>query len=598
MRRSLLLTMLLLSACLLAQEAAGPALETPTIRANTRMVVVDAIVTDKAGNPVTDLKPDEVVVEENGKAQKIANVELVKATNGGPDELPPTIYSNRPEVNAPKSGYTIILIDALNTPVQNQAWARQELVKYAASQMQPGHPVAVYALGNSLYKLQGFTDDPELLKQAILASAKYQLESKNETPTNTGARAPLAASLTAGATTRPGLSEILQSAVSRIDSFQAEQSMRNSDVVIATTLDALRGLSRMMLGVPGRKNLVWVTAGVPITLRLEDVTQTTVVGMRPNNDPTAPPPLQQEETYAAYAQNARQSSAHEIQEVASLLQQAQIAIYSVDARGLFGGTNQTSAENSGVNSQGILVMGNEYGQSVQSAGTSITESQNNLKTVAMETGGKYYINRNDVAEAVGAASRDAGSYYSISYYPDKKKFDGGFRRIKVQVKRPNLAVRNREGYYAVDFSKKDKKARESDLGAALRYTSLAPSTELLFDAQVKEQPPAAQVKLPVAFLVRPGNFTAADANGGKHIDLEFFLTATTPDGKVAGTSGMKVDTTIPAAQFAQVSAQGIVTSATITLPPGKYNLLLAVRDNPTAMVGTLTVPVELPAPGK
>ncbi|HTK96370.1 MAG TPA: VWA domain-containing protein, partial [Terriglobales bacterium] len=543
-----------------------------------------------------DLKPEDIVVEENGKSQKIANVELVTPSNEGLSSLPETIYSNRPEVNAPRTGYTILLIDALNTPVQNQAYARRALLEWASLQLQPGHPVAVYALGNSLYRLQGFTDDPELLKAAILQSAQFQLASKDNGPQPTTTRAPVPGSTSAGGprSANPQFAPL----ISRLDAFQTEQTMYNADVVIATTTDALRALARMMLGVPGRKNLVWVTAGVPITLRLEDVSTTTVLPTRANNDPTAPPPLQQEESYAAYAQNIRQSNAGNVQEVASLLQQAQVSIYAVDARGLFGGNAQTSAQNSGLNSSGVLVMGNEFGQSVSNANAYITNSQSNMKTIASETGGKYFLNRNDVAEAVNAASRDGGTYYSIAYYPEKKKFDGGFRKIKVVAKRPGLSVRNREGYYAVDFSKKDKKARENELGSMLRYTSLAPSTELLFDAQVKPQPAAAQAKIPVAFLVRPGNFTAEDAKDGKHINLEFFVTAATPAGKVAANTGMLVNTTLPAEQYAQVSKQGIVTSVEVTLPPGTYNLLLAVRDNPTGMVGTLTIPVELAAPPK
>jgi hypothetical protein len=243
-------------------------------------------------------------------------------------------------------------------------------------------------------------------------------------------------------------------------------------------------------------------------------------------------------------------------------------------------------------------MGHEFGQSVSNAGAYISNSQANMKTIAGETGGKYFVNRNDVAEAVGAASRDGSTYYSIAYYPEKKKFDGGFRKIKVAVKRPGMTVRNREGYYAVDFSKQDKKEREKELGSVTRYSALAPSTELLFDAQVKPPAPAAQAKVPVTFLVRPGNFTSEDAKDGKRINLEFFVTAGTPAGKVAANTGMTVNTTLSAAQFAQVSKQGILLSMDVTLPPGSYNLLLAVRDNPTGLVGTLTIPLQLAAPSQ
>ncbi|HTK96351.1 MAG TPA: hypothetical protein VL382_12015, partial [Terriglobales bacterium] len=102
MRRLMLASFLavLVTAAVVAQQSTNMTDETPTVRANTRMVVVDAIITDNTGKPVTDLKPEDIVVEENGKSQKIANVELVTPSNEGLSSLPETIYSNRPEVNA------------------------------------------------------------------------------------------------------------------------------------------------------------------------------------------------------------------------------------------------------------------------------------------------------------------------------------------------------------------------------------------------------------------------------------------------------------------------------------------------------------------
>jgi hypothetical protein len=289
-------------------------------------------------------------------------------------------------------------------------------------------------------------------------------------------------------------------------------------------------------------------------------------------------------------------AANDVRDVASLLQQAQVSIYVVDARGLFGGTTQTTSTTNGLNSSGLLVFGPEYGRSVGGAGAFISNSQANMKSIAQETGGQYYVNRNDVDAAVAAASRDGSTYYSLAYYPEKKKFDGSFRRLKVVVKRPGVSVRHRLGYYAVDFSKKSKKDRESELGSALNLTPLTPSTELLFDAQVKTPEPAAKAAVPITFLVRSGNFSAEDSQGGKHLNLDFFAIATGPDGKTAANVGMSVNNTFSNEQFAQMSKQGILLPMEVSLPPGSYNLLLAVRDNPTGMLGTLNVPLELAAP--
>src|SRR4051812_24000232 len=212
----ILLAGLLVTIPFLAQQpdAAKPDV-TPTIRANTRMVVVDAIITDASGKPVTDLKPEEIKVEENGKEQKLVGAELVNPGAEPPEALPETIYSNRPEVNAPKGTYTILLIDALNTPFDNMAFGRQQLLKYAATQLRPGQRIAVYALGTQLFRLQSFTDDPQLLAQAITNSEKLALTSAQPSPT--GARGTIPGNNTLTGSPNSNVSTAM---LSRLSAFQ------------------------------------------------------------------------------------------------------------------------------------------------------------------------------------------------------------------------------------------------------------------------------------------------------------------------------------------------------------------------------------------
>ncbi|HSE49128.1 MAG TPA: VWA domain-containing protein [Terriglobales bacterium] len=598
MRRLFLIVLggALLSAMFAAQEAKQQEV-TPTIRVNSRVVALDVMVTDASGKPVLDLKPDELVVEESGKPQKLTSFELIRGGSGELDTLPETIYSNRPEFLAPRGNYTILLVDALNTPFEHMAFGREQLIRYAASQTKPGHRIAVYALDTSLHKLQSFTDDPQLLAAAIeksgLQSQKTATASPQVTPTvNPGAMA-------AGGGRGGGGFGRTASLISTLNAFQAGGvAAYNEQVRVGATTAALSALARMMIGIPGRKNLVWLTAGVPITLDVSEMTVTTVLGERPSNDPTAPPPLQREMSYDAYEQNVRQEAARSVKEMASLLQQAQISVYAVDARGLFGSTNQTNAASSGLNSSGLLVMGSEYGGNVAASGKAISDSQANMKTIAQETGGRYYINRNDIDKAVALASEDGGTYYAVSYSPDKKKFDGGFRKIRVSVKRPGLTVRHRTGYYAIDFSKGSKKDKENELAQAVSLSGLAPSTMLMFDARITSSAPAAKTTVPVLFRVPMGNFTIQDAGEkGKKLDLDFVVSAMR-NGKMVDSKGSTVATTVTNEQFQQVQEKGLLMQLELTLPPGQYELALAVRDNPTGMIGTLNVPVDLAAPAK
>jgi len=101
------------------------------------MVVVDVVVTDKQGKAITGLHADDFVVEENGKAQKIASLTTPENTPAGP-ELPPGVYSNRPQYRSSGAPITLMLLDALNTPFNDQAYARRQMLAFVKEQFKPG----------------------------------------------------------------------------------------------------------------------------------------------------------------------------------------------------------------------------------------------------------------------------------------------------------------------------------------------------------------------------------------------------------------------------------------------------------------------------
>jgi len=159
-------------------------------------------------------------------------------------------------------------------------------------------------------------------------------------------------------------------------------------------------------------------------------------------------------------------------------------------------------------------------------------------------------------------------------------------------------LRYRAGYYAVDPGKMSTKEKDAELTATLQSDAVE-ATMVLFDARVVPPPPAAMMTLPVQFLVEPNTITAAESKGGaRQLNLDFYVAAFTPQGKVAANTGKTVAVTITADQYAQVQQKGVLLPLEIKLPPGSYSLRLAVRDNPTGYMGTLNIPLALPAPSK
>src|SRR5207248_5117756 len=177
----------------LAQQPEPAQNATPAIRVQARVVLVDLVATDNSGKPVTDLKPEDFTVEESGHKQKVAFFSLEQAGQAAPaQELPAGVYSNRPEYNAPGGPMTVVLIDSLNTPVRNQMWLRDQLVRYAAYQLNKNERVAVYGLSDHLTKLQDFTTDPEALRLAI---EKFKPQNTPNTPQEHSGSAQVSSSI-------------------------------------------------------------------------------------------------------------------------------------------------------------------------------------------------------------------------------------------------------------------------------------------------------------------------------------------------------------------------------------------------------------------
>src|SRR6266852_3039270 len=358
-----------------AQEQ-KPEVPSPAIRVSVRLVLADAVVTDKDGKVVTGLGPQDFTVLEDGK--------------------PPKVTTNRPAYRMPSGAPVIVLLDALNTPVQDQSRARLEMLKYLDKQLQPGQQIAVYTLARSLKMLQDFTDDPALLKAAVQSfnpsvSMELQIADVNQ-------RLPRLS----GALPDPGVRSPVRDPglfIQRMQEFYEEQTNVVTDARVGMTLTAFRGIAQAVAGLPGRKSLVWVSGAFPMA------TYSRVIqySANPNNDPNR---VRIENLYE-----------DELRETDSILTDAQVAVYAVDARGLVGQL-LGGAEDQGVSKAGTLVGGAEYAQSLQLASGALQETQATMKQVAGDTGGKFFINQNELDHSVALSVQDGASYYLLGYSPE------------------------------------------------------------------------------------------------------------------------------------------------------------------------------------
>ena len=545
-------------------------------RATTRLVQVDVVVTDGSGNPVKDLTDKDFTILEDGKEQKVAmfsfhEVGGALAKKPSLPALPTNVATNRPEYRAPEGTPVVLVFDGLNTAVENQMYVRQQMLKYLADHFDPNQKIAVFALGNELAVLQDFTSDPRILARAIekyrsqaAAAGRQGGSEPMQTATFAGANIPSrgTGSSDAGNSPEPNPSLSLANIAGALARFEKEVEANQLEARIATSMDALSALARYLAGFPGRKSVIWFSGSFPLNLTLLDRQDISV--------------------YRSYAGRIRETT--------NLLNDAHVAIYAVDARGLFGNSVSDPSQ-SGRDSSGRMKL--TVSEEMRANSKEIFErfdKEDSLAKVAQETGGRVYSNTNDIGRAVSASIQDGSSYYVLGYYPARKQWDGTFRTIKVKADRAGLSLRHRRGYYASD-PENWRKESANDMKLALGRGGVV-STGVLFYARAV--PPSQSADAKVEFLVDAHTITFETGTENQHYcNLEFQVQAFGSEGKLVRAEVQEAEAPLKPQTYDRIRQSGLPMPVTVKLGEGDYTLRVGVRDNRTGLFGTTELPMSI-----
>ena len=572
-----------LSSALIFNLAASPAMlsgqqapaDVPsiTIRSNTRLVTVDVVVTDKKGQPVPGLKPENFTLEENGKKQKISIfVPPGIANHTSSTPLPPGVISNHPENVGPAGVPTVLLLDATNSPFSNQAYARSQMLKYVLDQGQSGHTMAVFTLSDQLHVLQQFTSDPQVLMTAIrkFRPVEQILQSAAPPPESHAMVSGPATAASGAAIGSAGL------AIQQFADLQVGFNLEHRTLI---TLDAMKALSRILGGLPGRKNVVWLTASLPFDLIPEDrnMSEAELLAELPGQGAQRSVSVNAAGSLAA---EARHLHAQEIKDAEAQLASADIAIYPVDLTGLMSGMEGSAA------SQGSVYSDTAISGRALATLSNQQSNQATMEEVALQTGGRAYKNQNEIMDGITLATSDDKASYSLGYYPENKKWDGKFRSLKVKVDQSDTHLRYRKGFFAVEAGPTKNTNYDQDVAAALGIG--APATQVWFMAQAKPTDPG---KVRVVFLVDAHTLSAEDSGGSKKMNVSLYASLYDANGRNLGTGGTKIDQAFDAATYQKILDQGMRVPIEMNLPAGAKEVRAAVLDGKTGFIGTASGPI-------
>lgn len=544
-----------------------------SLRVTTRMVLVDVIATDKHGTAMTDLQRADFEVLEDGGPQEVkffthTSHESTRNEKRPPPALPPNVYSNRPDYSRPAGPLVLILLDGVNTASLDQAYARRQMLDYVRT-LKSDQRVAILALTTDLLLLQDFTTDPQVLKAAL-----EKFSAGDSTLLTRGVPAqisPQMAEVLAWAAPNPILSNLRR--------MNQEAAVNSIDDRVRVTLAALEALARAMMGYPGRKNLIWVSSGFPASIDLGGKN------------------FALSQTYAG-----------DLAEASKLLSQAQVSVYPVDARGLIGNLQRPPGSPGNRDADSAFsdcpdceivptvesLSDDSYGQLTRIAPL-VAGSHMAMQQIAQDTGGRAFYNGNNLSAAVAAGVADGSSYYTLGYYPNNKDWDGKFRKIVVKTERRDVRLRYRTGYYAFDsgyLAKSPDPLRESNRVREL-VTAIKdplPSTGVGFWAHLMP-PSQSDPSSYVEFLVDANTISCAATGDKYECDLDYAVLTVTSNGGITSTVVKTVQASLPASAYTTVRKRGLPYRVPVKSLPEHGSLRLAVRDNATGLLGTLTVPI-------
>lgn len=570
-----------LAAPLHSQTAAD---NTATIKAKSRLVLVDVVVTNDKGDSVTGLQKKDFEVLEDGKAQTIANFEEHHAapiTQIQLPPLPPHVYTNFPLIQAADS-VNVILLDALNTPTRDQVYVRAQMLKYLKT-IPPGTRVAIFTLASQLRMLQAVTaDSAQLLavlnskgpQQSGLLAADVENEANDrfveflqqEDMGNTPATRDLAA-------VDPVM--VAKQFMADTASFQTEQRIR-------ITLDAMQHLALYFAGVPGRKNVIWFSGSFP----------TGIFG-----DPDLPDPLNNASGFEA-----------EIRKTTDLLASAQLSLYPIAAEGLASDAVYQANGKEISEKRPSIAMRDQIKQ-MQAGETTRDLNHAAMEDLAKDTGGQAYYNTNGLSGALARVVNNGSRYYSLTYSPTNSKMDGKFRRIQVKLLNGKANLAYRRGYFADDVGTTlVNKKTDTDPLIPLLARNMPDYTQILLKLLVQPlnpQPPAdaahigssTDLKGPVTrysvdFAIPLGDLKLDPAaDGSRHGNIEIALIAYDQEGKPLNLVVSKGELSLQANEYANGLKGGLPIHKEIDVPQGKVFLRTGVYDLNSSTAGTLGVPL-------
>ncbi|HEV2883984.1 MAG TPA: VWA domain-containing protein [Pyrinomonadaceae bacterium] len=547
------------------------------VRVDTELVQTDVTVLDKWGRLVSGLGPDQFELRLDGQPQPITFFEFVRtgsasegrklAASRGLTVKPEQLSIAQPETT--RSRVIFFYLDDVHLSSASLIRARKALTEFIENQMNPGDQVAIVSTSGQVGFLQQLTDYKPMLRTAVgrlsykrnpeTYSGKVPISEYDAVQVADNNDRDLFVYLVLATMNEYQSKGALQRVAANIVKNRVRQVSTQSRIVNHDMLEVLESLMRSSASLPGRKLVFFMSDG--------------------------------------FVSNLRGSNAMAmLKRVTAVAAQSGVVVYSMDARGSI----NDAAVDAGRNDfpEGMATGTQARHPNLENAAT-----QEPLRILADDTGGRAILGSNSFADAFRQAIDETSEYYLLAWRPNDEAQRRGRASIKVTVKdRPELRVRLRRNYY-IPPRKTELPTSDDHKVAPVAHASPQTAEQGLVTALGTLYPrQSIPTALSVGYLNTAGDGSVLKAS--MQLDRAALnLAADGPKETQVDVVGAAVDDrgvivtfkqllTIPYEKVSQLPV--VVWNQQLRVPPGLYQVRVAVRERSTGLTGSARQWIEVP----
>jgi VWFA-related protein len=572
-------TVLILSLCMPVTQAQSEKTkeaqksQDEVITLKAQLVTMDVLVKNKRGKYITDLKAEDFTLFENDIQQKIEFFEPPLAGGNVANQPDTSAGKSVPSTGKPLNIISLVL-DGQTTGLANMKQVREGTLKYIREHIADTDTVAVFGIANDLQLIQTFTRDKTKLitavENAYTVTATNKNSERNEmteqiarlreeingSPGANLSQSP-AATIQGSAAAR---AMIAARVLEQFIKLRSQLSLQQARPILAT----LAAICEAQRAIPGKKTLVLFSQGFITSSILDWQVQSTI----------------------------------------DIANRANVAIYIIDSSGLSTNNPQSGSYIPSSPLGGIAATGSPESRSKAVGGESLfdhvryegaSREQDILYRISGDTGGEFLKGNNDIGRGLERIDEDIRARYTLAYYSTDSNLDGNFRKLKIEVRKPDASVMARSGYYAiannevVPLSVEDRKLI-ANFASAQANPALPLSMELS-----PFRYSGGHYIVPLAVEIPPGAVKFERKGDKQQMQLDVLGVIRETEDKIISRLGGYFNVEMAPEQFQFIQNNNIFYRQDMELAPGIYQIEFMIRDRLSGKMAARREKLVLPA---